>query len=165
MLTCMVYFLSLQKENPSFSQGGSLQNLILWKKQHLTLTEKTCKAITLLLMKDSRFEYPSLTLVCTVIDSSTTMTIPSCTWKDVCCMIYLSLFSHYSYLPINIILSLSLHWEITCWVLLHTPGRQFSFQAWHLLLQDDWQGLSGRDGVTPGKRGVSCLTTLLCFHL
>lgn len=61
----MIYFLSLQKENPSFSQGGGHQNLMLWKK-HLTLTEKNHKAIALLFMKDSVFEHPALTLVCTV---------------------------------------------------------------------------------------------------
>lgn len=93
MLTCMIYCLSLQKENASFSQGGGHQNLMLWKKHQLTLTEKTCKAIALLFMKDSMFEHPSLALVCTVTDSSATLTTLSCTWKDVCCVICVIVFS------------------------------------------------------------------------
>lgn len=40
MLTYMIYFLSLEKKKPSFSQGGGHQNLMLWKKHHLTLIEK-----------------------------------------------------------------------------------------------------------------------------
>lgn len=52
MLTCMIYFLLLQKENPSFSQGDGHQNLMLWKKHPLTLREKTCKAVALLFMKE-----------------------------------------------------------------------------------------------------------------
>lgn len=75
----------------------------------------------------------------------------------------LSLFSHYSYLPISTILSLSLHWQITRWVLLHTPGRQIFFQIWHLLLQDDWQCLPGRDGITPVHHILFHHTSMLSF--
>lgn len=151
----------------SFTAEGKSQLLSRWwspephavEKHHLTLTEKTQKAIALFFTKNGVFVHPSLTLVCTV---KRQLKPP---WPSLLASgkMYgarsVSLFSHYTYLPINIILSLPFHWPITCWVLLHTPGRQFSFQTWCLLLQDDWQWVPGRDGVTPGKPGVSCLTT------
>lgn len=129
--------------------------------QHLTLTEKS-KTIACSALHDKNWSWAPILSICLYGQQNAQSPWPFlfasgkmyCAWS-------MSLYSCYSHLPINIILSLSLHWQITCQVLLHTSARQFSFQTWHLFLQVNWQCLSGRDGVTPGKLGGSCLTSFL----